>query len=143
MKIDWHGHNDRGLGVINTLAAAHAGADRIHGTALGIGERVGNAAMDQVLINMRLDGWIDTDLTALASYCELASSMTGLVIPPSYPAMGADAFRTGTGVHAAAIIKAIKKGNTALANIVYSGVPADYVGRRQIMSWDQCPGSPM
>jgi 2-isopropylmalate synthase len=131
VKIDWHGHNDRGLGVINTLAAAYAGADRVHATALGIGERVGNAAMDQLLINLKLNRWIDSDLSGLAQYCELAGAMTGTDIPPSYPAMGADAFRTGTGVHAAAIIKAIRKGDVRLANLVYSGVPADYFGRSQ------------
>jgi 2-isopropylmalate synthase len=133
VMVDWHGHNDRGLGVVNTLAAVYAGADRVHATALGIGERVGNAAMDQLLINLRLSHWLESDLSALAAYCELAAAMTGTAIPPSYPAMGRDAFRTGTGVHAAAIIKAIKKGDTGLANLVYSGVPADYFGRHQII----------
>jgi 2-isopropylmalate synthase len=133
IKVDWHGHNDRGLGLVNTLTAAYAGANRLHGTALGIGERVGNAAMDQLLINLRLNGWIQSDLSGLAAYCQLAATMTGTSIPPSYPAMGDDAFRTGTGVHAAAIIKALKKGDSALANLVYSGVPADYFGRRQII----------
>lgn len=132
-KIDWHGHNDRGLGLINCLAAAYAGANRLHGTALGIGERVGNAAMDQILVNLRLIGWISRDLSALGPYCDLASSMTGIDIPCTYPVMGSDAFRTGTGVHAAAIIKAIKKGDERLANSVYSGVPAEYFGRRQII----------
>jgi 2-isopropylmalate synthase len=133
VKIDWHGHNDRGLGLINTLAAAFAGADRLHGTALGVGERVGNTAMDQILVNLKLLGWIDRDLSALGRYCEQASAMTGFSIPPNYPVIGADAFRTGTGVHAAAIIKALKKGHDWLANRVYSGVPADYFGRRQII----------
>lgn len=131
VKVDWHGHNDRGLGLINSLVAAYAGADRVHGTALGIGERVGNAAMDQILVNLKLCGWIDRDLSGLSSYCEHASAMTGVSIPASYPVVGADAFRTGTGVHAAAIIKAMKKGDDWLANRIYSGVPAEYFGRRQ------------
>src|SRR4029077_12029083 len=46
VKVDWHGHRDRGMGLANCLAAIEAGADRIHGTALGVGERVGNAEMD-------------------------------------------------------------------------------------------------
>ncbi len=129
--IDWHGHNDRGLGVANTLAAAYAGADRVHGTALGVGERVGNASMDQVLVNLSLLRWIDRDLSPLSDYCELASAMTGIEIPCMYPVVGADAFRTGTGVHAAAIIKALKKGDTWLADRVYSGVPASSFGRKQ------------
>ncbi len=133
VKIDWHGHNDRGLGVVNALSAAFAGADRIHGTALGVGERVGNAAMDQILINLKLYNWIERDLSVLSAYCELASRMTGIEIPCTYPVMGADAYRTGTGVHAAAIIKAMRKGDEWLANRVYSGVPSDYFGRRQVI----------
>jgi 2-isopropylmalate synthase len=129
--LDWHGHSDRGLGVVNTLAAIRAGATRVHGCAIGIGERVGNTAMDQLLVNLRLLGWIDNDLTALPEYCELTSRTTGVPIPPNYPVVGRDAFRTGTGVHAAAVIKAYRKGEDWLADRVYSGVPASLVGRRQ------------
>ena len=129
--LDWHGHCDRGLAVINTLAAIQAGASRVHGCAIGIGERVGNTPMDQLLVNLRLLGWIDNDLTALAEYCETVSRGTGVAIPPNYPVVGHDAFRTGTGVHAAAVIKAFKKGEDWLADRVYSGVPASWVGRRQ------------
>lgn len=131
IKIDWHGHNDRGLGVINTITAVTAGVDRIHATALGIGERVGNCSMDQLLINLRLMGYIDNDLSALAEYVRRASEGTGVPIPINYPVFGKDAFRTATGVHAAAIIKAKKKGDDWLADRVYSGVPAGMVGMRQ------------
>jgi 2-isopropylmalate synthase len=133
VKVDWHGHRDRGLGVINALAAAVAGADRIHGTALGIGERVGNAEIDLLLVNMQLLGWIDRDLTQLPDYCALVAATTGVPLPDNYPVLGKDAFRTGTGVHAAAIIKAQAKGAEELADLVYSGVPAKMVGRRQIV----------
>ncbi|MFI5370443.1 MAG: LeuA family protein [Candidatus Eisenbacteria bacterium] len=129
--IDWHGHSDRGLAVINTLAAIRAGATRVHGCAIGLGERVGNTPMDQLLVNLRLLGWIDHDLAALTEYCEVASAATGVPIPPNYPAVGRDAFRTGTGVHAAAVIKAYRKGEDWLADRVYSGVPASMIGRRQ------------
>lgn len=131
VKVDWHGHNDRGLGLINALTAAVAGADRVHGTALGIGERVGNTSIDQLLVNFKLLGWTDTDLTQLGPYCDFVADVTGVPIPASYPVLGADAFRTATGVHAAAVIKALRKGDTWLANRVYSGVPADYFGRAQ------------
>lgn len=131
VKIDWHGHNDRGLGLINSLTAAYAGADRVHGTALGIGERVGNTAIDQLLINLKLLGWIEHDLTGLAAYCRLVSAATGIPIPDNYPAIGRDAYRTATGVHAAAVVKALRKHDTWLANRVYSGVPAEYLGLRQ------------
>ena len=129
--IDWHGHSDRGFSVINTIAAIRAGATRVHGCAIGIGERVGNTPMDQLMVNLRLLGWIDNDLHALTEYCESASASTGVPIPVNYPMVGADAFRTGTGVHAAAVIKAFRKGEDWLADRVYSGVPASLIGRRQ------------
>lgn len=131
VKVDWHGHRDRGLGVINALAAAAAGADRLHGTAAGIGERVGNTEIDLLLVNMKLLGWIDRDLTTLGEYCRYVSEVTGVPLPDNYPVVGRDAFRTGTGVHAAAIIKARAKGDDWLADLVYSGVPAAAFGARQ------------
>jgi 2-isopropylmalate synthase len=131
VKVDWHGHKDRGLSVMNSLAAASAGADRLHGTGLGIGERVGNTPIDHLLVNMQLLGWIDRNLTALPRYCESVSRATGVSIPDNYPILGRDAFRTGTGVHAAAIIKARDKGDDWLADRVYSAVPASLIGRRQ------------
>lgn len=131
IRIDWHGHNDRGLGVINAIAAFEAGADQLHACALGIGERVGNVAMDQLLVNMRLMGYLEQDLTELKDYCAAVSEATGLPIPLNYPILGADAFRTATGVHAAAVIKALKKGDVELANLVYSGVPSQWFGLEQ------------
>jgi len=133
VKVDWHGHQDRGLGVTNALWALEAGAHRVHACALGIGERVGNTPMDQLLVNMQLLGWIDRDLTRLNDYCEAVSEATGVPIPDNYPIVGRDAFRTGTGVHAAAIIKSRKKGDEWLADRVYSGVPAAMVGRHQVI----------
>ncbi len=130
--IDWHGHNDRGLGVVNSIFAIEYGADRVHGTALGIGERVGNAALDQILLNLKLLGELpDRDLSKLLLWCKVASQATRVPIHPQYPLAGSDAFRTATGVHAAAIIKAEKKGHAWLADRIYSGVPAGMFGREQ------------
>ena len=131
VKVDWHGHSDRGLSVPNTLAAMLAGADRLHATALGIGERVGNTPMDILLLNLKLMGVIDNDLSKLNDYCQLVSFACRVPIPHNYPIVGRDAFRTATGVHAAAVIKAEKKGEAWLADRVYSGVPAGMVGRSQ------------
>jgi 2-isopropylmalate synthase len=131
VRIDWHGHSDRGLGVANSLAALAAGADQVHGAALGIGERVGNTPMDQLLVNLKLMGAIERDLTKLKEYCQAAAEAVGVPIPPNYPVMGADAFRTATGVHAAAVIKAFKKHDVELANQVYSGVPSHWFGLEQ------------
>jgi 2-isopropylmalate synthase len=130
--IDWHGHNDRGLGVTNTIFAAEFGAERLHGTALGIGERVGNAALDQVLMNLKLLGELPGyDLSKLLLWCTLVSKATRVPIPYNYPLFGEDAFRTATGVHAAAIIKAETKGHGWLADRIYSGVPAGLFGKEQ------------
>ena len=133
VKIDWHGHSDRGLAIPNTMAAIAQGVHRVHATALGIGERVGNTPMDLLLINLRLEGVFRRDLSMLARYCRLAAKACNVTIPPNYPVMGQDAFRTGTGVHAAAIIKAQDKGDAWLADRVYSGVPAGMVGLKQII----------
>ncbi len=133
VQIDWHGHRDRGLGEINSLAAAAAGADRLHGTAVGIGERVGNAAMDLLLINLQLLGWIDRDLSRLPEYCQLVAETTGVPLPENYPVVGRDAFRTATGVHASAILKARAKGDDWLADRIYCSVPASLIGRRQVI----------
>ena len=129
--IDWHGHRDRDFAIANSLAALDAGASRLHGAAIGIGERVGNTPMDTLLVNLVLMGYLERDLGALVEYCEAVSAATGVAIPPNYPVVGRDAFRTATGVHAAAVIKAFRKGDTALVDAVYSGVPASMVGRSQ------------
>jgi 2-isopropylmalate synthase len=132
--IDWHGHRDRGLGLVNTLAALEAGATRLHATALGVGERAGNTEMDLLLANLRLMGAIDNDLTRLGDYVHAAAEAIGVPIPHNYPIFGKDAFETGTGVHASAVIKAFKKGDSWLANRVYSGVPADLFGLEQVIA---------
>lgn len=133
VKVDWHGHKDRGLSVVNALAAAEAGADRLHGTAVGIGERVGNCPIDLLLVNMQLLGWIHRDLSRLQQYCQLVADTTGVPLPDNYPVVGKDAFRTGTGVHAAAIIKARARGEDWLADRVYSSIPASLIGCRQVI----------
>jgi 2-isopropylmalate synthase len=133
VKIDWHGHRDRGMGLINCLAAIEAGVDRVHATALGVGERVGNAEMDLLIVNLNLLGAHRADLSKLPEYCRTVADAVGIPIPLNYPVMGSDAFRTGTGVHAAAIIKAKKKGHTWLADRVYSSVPAAELGLEQVI----------
>lgn len=134
IRLDWHGHSDRGLGLANSLAAIAAGADSIHGCALGLGERVGNVQMDQLLVNLKLMGvapWDGQDLRRLGEYCRAVARATGVPIPDNYPVVGRDAFRTGTGVHASAIIKALRKDDVELADAVYSGVPAHLFGLHQ------------
>jgi 2-isopropylmalate synthase len=129
--IDWHGHKDRDFAVVNSLAAMEAGATRLHGAAIGIGERVGNTPMDLLLVNLVLMGVIERDLSALVEYCEYVSKVTEVALPANYPVVGRDAFRTATGVHAAAVIKAYRKNDRALVDAVYSAIPASLVGREQ------------
>jgi 2-isopropylmalate synthase len=131
VKIDYHGHRDRNLSVPNSIAALSAGADRVHGCGLGIGERVGNTPMEALLVNLKLMGWRDTDLSGLPAYCEAISKATDTPIPNNSPVIGKDAFETSTGVHAAAVVKAMRTGDSWLANRIYSGVPADELGRSQ------------
>jgi 2-isopropylmalate synthase len=136
IRVDWHGHCDRGLAIANSMAALVAGAECVHGCALGIGERVGNTQMDQMLVNLKLmeiSPWAEQDLTKLKEYCQAVSKATGVPIPANYPVVGDDAFRTATGVHAAAVIKAYKKNDVELANAVYSGVPSQMFGLEQII----------
>ena len=136
IRVDWHGHCDRGLAIANSMAALVAGAECVHATAIGIGERVGNTQMDQMLVNLRLMGippWNEQDLSKLKDYCQAVSCATGVPIPANYPVVGEDAFRTATGVHAAAVIKAYKKNDIELANTVYSGVPSHLFGLEQII----------
>src|ERR1700751_2784984 len=136
IRVDWHSHCDRGLAIANSMAALVAGAECVHASALGIGERVGNTQMDQMLVNLKLMGispWAEQDLTKLKDYCVAVSRATGIPIPANYPVVGEDAFRTATGVHAAAIVKAFKKNDVELANAVYSGVPSHLFGLEQII----------
>jgi 2-isopropylmalate synthase len=133
IRVDWHGHNDRGLAIANSLAAIAAGADQVHAAALALGERVGNTPMELMLVNLRLLGLIEQDLSNLKQYSEAVSKATHTPIPPNYPVVGRDAFRTATGVHAAAIVKAYKKGDQELANSIYSGVPSHLFGLEQII----------
>ncbi|HEY3972031.1 MAG TPA: LeuA family protein [Candidatus Sulfotelmatobacter sp.] len=136
IRVDWHGHNDRGLAIANSMAAIIAGANCVHGCAIGLGERVGNTQVDQMLVNLKLMGvapWGEQDLTKLKQYCQAVSRATGVPIPANYPVVGDDAFRTATGVHASAIVKAYRKGDVLLANSVYSGVPSHMFGLEQII----------
>jgi 2-isopropylmalate synthase len=131
VRIDWHGHSDRGLAIPNAMMAIAGGVDRVHATGLGVGERCGNTPMDQLVVNLKLEGLYGGTLDRLSEYVHLVSEATGTPIPRNYPVFGEDAFRTATGVHAAAIVKALRKGMPDLADHVYSGVPAHLVGETQ------------
>jgi 2-isopropylmalate synthase len=136
--IDWHGHRDRGFGVASSIAALEAGATRLHGAALGIGERCGNTPIDLLMVNLVMMGYRDNDLTGLPAYVQAVSKACDVRIAPNYPVLGADAFRTATGVHAAAVVKAFRMGDRALMDAVYAAVPASLVGRQQEIEVGRC-----
>src|ERR1035437_6219655 len=154
IRVDWHGHCDRGLAIANSFAAIAAGANQVHAAANSLGERVGNTPTELMLVNMLLLGMIDRDLSKLKEFCETVARATHTTIPANYPVVGRDAFRTATGVHAAAIVKAFKKGDVELANAIYSGVPShlfcmDQIieigplsGRSNILYWLEKRGIP-
>jgi len=129
--IDWHGHRDRGFGLASSIAALEAGATRLHGAALGIGERCGNTSIDLLMVNLVMMGYRNNDLTSLPAYAQAVADACDVRIAPNYPVIGSDAFRTATGVHAAAVVKAFRKGDRALMDAVYAAVPASLVGRQQ------------
>jgi 2-isopropylmalate synthase len=139
--FEWHGHNDRGLGLINSLTALAAGCERVHGTVLGVGERAGNTSIDQLIVNSHLDGRAEHDLIALRQYCEYASNALGVSIPNNYPAMGRDVFTTSAGVHASAILKAHEKSDLFGKDSIYSSVPASKLGREQEVLIDSSSGA--
>ncbi|MFC0626052.1 LeuA family protein [Kribbella deserti] len=141
VALDWHGHNDRGLALANSLVALATGCDRVHGTVLGVGERAGNASIDQLILNTWLDdAATDYDLMALSAYCDYVSASLAIEIPPNYPAMGRDVFKTSAGVHAAAILKAHEKEDAEIKDLVYSSVPARFLGREQEIVIDASAG---
>ncbi|MEJ8660439.1 MULTISPECIES: LeuA family protein [Streptomyces] len=141
VAFEWHGHNDRGLALANSLTALAHGCERVHGTILGIGERAGNASLDQLMVNSHLDEHGRYDLKALREYSDYAASVLGVEVPQNYPALGRDVFKTSAGVHASAILKAHEKGNLLVKDTVYSSVPASCLGREQEVLIDEASGA--
>lgn len=134
VAIDWHGHRDRGLDVANTLAAVEAGVDRIHGTALGIGERVGNTPMEHLLLNLRLAGVIDNDLSHLPDYVEAVHRHCQVPLPSNWPALGRDSFNVVSGQRQDGVREALEEGRLDLAEALFSAVPPSLVGRCLLMA---------
>jgi len=126
VALDWHGHRDRGLGLANCLAAIEAGADRVHATALGLGERVGNVEMELLLVNLSMLGAHRHPIDCLSEYSRLASRAFDVPIPANHPVVGADAFATAAGTHAAAMRKA-----GLLRDRLYTAFPPAMIGRHQ------------
>jgi len=141
VELDWHGHDDRGLGLATALAACEAGVGVVHATALGEGERAGNTALELVIANWVLSGlWPHECLAAVGRYTTAMASALGISVSPKHPVVGRDAFRTATGVHARAIQKASLRGESEVADLVYSSIPAALLGRSQEICMGACSG---
>lgn len=129
--LDWHGHNDRGLAVACALAAARGGADRLHATLLGVGERAGNPPLEQMLVNLALLGAHAHPVNQLVPRLREAARVLGLPVPAQVPILGEAVFCTATGVHAAAIFKAQAQGRHDWEELVYNPFPPSFVGAQQ------------
>jgi isopropylmalate/homocitrate/citramalate synthase len=129
LQLIWHGHRDLGLEIANCLAAVEGGAQALEATALGIGERAGNAAMELVLAHLHLNGLRSGSLLPLTEYAHYAARILRAPIPFRQPVVGPEAFSHGSGVHAAAIRKALELGRPDLAGVVYSPIDPAVVKR--------------
>lgn len=128
IRLEWHGQQDRGLALANALAAVDTGVDRLYASALGLGERCGTVPLEVLLTNLRITGGWPHTLGALQEYAESAAAAFGVAIAHAHPVIGADAFRSGTGAHATALVKALRAGDRSMADDVASAVPAGLVG---------------
>lgn len=129
IPIDWHGHNDRDLGVANAVAAANAGATCIHTTVLGIGERCGNVPLEPLLVHLATHETYQWNLSILPQLAEYASKIFDDPIRSRYPIIGQNAFATAAGTHGAALYKATQRRDSQLAANVYAGADPRSFGR--------------
>jgi methanogen homocitrate synthase len=101
-----HCHNDMGCAVANTITAAEAGAFQLHTTVNGIGERAGNASLEELLVALRMKKGIDRyDLSKLTELSHLVEKYSGVVLPRNKPVTGELAFSHESGIHIAAILE--------------------------------------
>ena len=110
VRLRVHFHNDLGLATANTLAAIKAGADIVHLTVGGLGERAGNAPLEETVMALtlypkRYRRSIGVDPTRLTGLCQLVSQLSGIALPPNKAVTGANIFATAAGVHQDGLLK--------------------------------------
>ncbi len=105
--IEFHGHNDLGMATANSIAALQAGAGAISGTFTGLGERAGNAALEQVVMAARHSLGVECGIrsSALPEICELVARAAQRPIPPAQPITGEAVFQHESGIHCHALLK--------------------------------------
>ncbi len=105
-KVCIHCHNDLGMAVANTISGAEAGAFQLHTTVNGIGERCGNASLEELLVSLRVQYGIDRyDVSQLTELSKLVEQYSGIPIPKIKPIVGANAFAHESGIHVAAVLE--------------------------------------
>ncbi|WCK53761.1 2-isopropylmalate synthase [Aneurinibacillus sp. Ricciae_BoGa-3] len=112
VKLSCHCHDDLGMAVANTLAAIQAGATQVEGTINGIGERAGNASLEEVAMALDTRKDFYQALTALkldeiARTSKLVSRLTGMIVPPNKAIVGANAFAHESGIHQDGVLKEV------------------------------------
>ena len=121
-SLEFHGHNDLGMAGANTVSAIEGGADAASVTVNGLGERAGNAALEEVVmaLGLTLGMQCGVDAARLSSLCDLVAHCSGRPIHAAKPITGKDAFRHESGIHTAALLR-----NPA----AYEPFPAADIGR--------------
>ena len=121
VQLGLHAHNDLGLATANSLAARAAGADSVDVTVLGLGERAGNAPLEQVVMALRVTAGVDcgVDTRHLTDLCRLVAAAAGESIPPRQPIVGRAVFEHESGVHVHAMQRDRRR---------YEPFPAEEVG---------------
>jgi methanogen homocitrate synthase len=115
-----HCHNDMGCAVANTITAAEAGAFQLHTTVNGIGERAGNASLEELLVALRMKKGIERyDLSKLTGLSHLVEKYSGVALPRNKPVTGELAFSHESGIHIAAMLE---------DPLTYENFPPELVG---------------
>lgn len=122
LRVSFHAHNDLGMAVANTLAAAQAGADTLDCTVNGLGERAGNCALEELLFALRYSAGLALEWAPkkLKTLCELTAAASGRGVPPEKPVTGAMALRHESGIHVRSLLK---------DPLAYAAYPPEAAGR--------------
>ncbi|NVM31678.1 MAG: homoaconitate hydratase [Candidatus Helarchaeota archaeon] len=129
-----HCHNDLGLAVANTLASIEAGGRGVSGTFTGIGERAGNAALEEVIMALETLYGFKTriNLEKMVEVCELISKYAGVPIPVNKPIIGQNVFKHEAGIHAAGVLA---------HPYTYEAIPHDWLGKQSIFRYGKFSGT--
>jgi len=134
IKLGAHCHDDFGMAVANSIAALKAGADEVHVTMNGLGERAGNAALEEVIVSLKLLYNVETSIKTESLYDTslLVSRLTGISVQPNKAIVGENAFVHESGIHTHAILS---------KPLTYEPIPPEIVGRTRRLAVGKHAGS--